>query len=234
MTLQRRCGTQAAMAAALIGLLPALAAAAPIFGTFNIAGTITVGQAGPIQTITWLNDSGPNKATIGTTGLSGSFLGLGGTEATILNLTNPPNVVGGAGFPAQVLVTFDAAPGLGSLLINFIYHGVNSPVDCGSPPAVGQVCALPGSPFDFQNTPGGGSRAGFVFAGNTPENGWQGNFTSQFDVPYQTVFANLAATGAVTNTYSATFTVSAIPEPGTILLGLSGAALLFLYRRRRA
>lgn len=224
---------KAVFAVAALCLVPTLAVAAPILGTFNISGTIIVGQAGGVQTITWQDDTGTNKATVGTTGLSGSFVGLGGTEVTIRNLTNPPNVVDAAGFPNQLFITFDANAALGGLLINFIYAGINSSAACGAPAAVGQVCALPGSPFDFQNTPGGGSRAGFVFAGVTPENQWQGNFTSQFDVPYQTVLAQLQATGSVTNTFSATFTVTAIPEPGTVLLGLSGLFLVWVARRQR-
>jgi hypothetical protein len=220
---------------AVLGLIPALAVASPILGTFNIAGTITVGQSGATQTISWLSDTGvANKATIGTTGLSGSFAGLGGTTVTIRSLTNPPQVVDGAGFADTLFITFDAAPGLGSMFLNYIYPGVNGSAACGAPAAPGQTCALAGSPFDFQNTSDGGSRAGWVFLGDTPENVWKGNFTSQFNVPYQTVFANLASSGSVTNTYSATFTVSAVPEPGTVLMSLGGAALLLIFRKRRA
>ena len=225
------------MAVAILCLLPAIAAAAPIFGTFNIAGTITVGQSGTTQTITWIDDVPPfaaNKAVVGVTGLSGSFAGLGGSEVTIRNLTNPPQVVDATGFASTAFITFDAAPALGTLFINFIAQGVNSSAACGAAPAVGQTCALPGSPFDFQNTPGGGSRAGFVFSGNTPENTWTGNFTSQFNVPFQTVFAQLATSGSVTNTYSATFTVTPIPEPTTLLLGLGGVCLLLGYSRKRS
>jgi hypothetical protein len=223
------------VAVAVMSVLPTLVVAAPIFGTFSINGTITVGTSGGVQTIGWLNDNGTvNQATVGSTGLSGSFAGLGGQTVTIRPLTNPPNVVDAAGFPAQLFITFDSAPALGSLLINFIYQGVNSSAACGAAPAVGQTCALAGSPFDFQNTPGGGSRAGFVFSGTTPESTWQGNFTSQFNVPYQTVLGQ-AATGSVTNTYSATFDVTPIPEPGTIVtMWLGGLGLLLLSRYRRA
>ncbi|HWB86065.1 MAG TPA: hypothetical protein VG675_18120 [Bryobacteraceae bacterium] len=204
--------------------------AAPILnGAFDISGTITVVDS---SSITWTLPP-PNKALIGST--SGSFAGLTGTNVTINNLTNPPAVVDGAGFPDEEFISFDADPTLPTLLINFIFQGVNPSAACGAPPAVGQLCALPNSPFDFQNTAGGGSRAGFVFSGVTSDglSHWTGNFTSQFSVPYQTIFAQLATNGSVTNTYSATFTVTSIPEPNTVLFVIGALGIFIGYRRKR-
>ena len=66
---------------------------------------------------------------------------------------------------------------------------------------------------------------------------WQGNFTSQFTAPYQSVLATLASTGSVTNTFSATFLVTqnpAVPEAGTMsLLGLGLVSLSYKLSRRR-
>jgi hypothetical protein len=204
--------------------------AAPILnGAFDISGTITVVDN---SNITWTLPP-PNKALIGS--VSGSFAGLTGTDVSIQNLSNPPAVVDGAGFPDEEFVSFDADATLPTLLINFIFAGVNSPAACGAPPAVGQVCTVPGSPFNLQNVAGGGSSASFVFRGVTSDglSNWTGNFTSQFSVPYQTVLATLASAGSVTNTYSATFTVTAIPEPNTVLFVIGALGIFIGYRRKR-
>jgi hypothetical protein len=77
-----------------------------------------------------------------------------------------------------------------------------------------------------------------VFTGVTNDGleRWQGNFTSQFTVPYQQVLNQLNTTGSVSNTFSATFTLvpTNIPEAGTMsLLGLGLVAISAKLRRRR-
>jgi len=68
---------------------------------------------------------------------------------------------------------------------------------------------------------------------------WTGVFVSQFTEPFQNVLAALAQTGSVTNTYSATITVSSattsLPEPGTIALLFAALAswAVFLDRSSR-
>jgi len=59
-------------------------------------------------------------------------------------------------------------------------------------------------------------------------------FTSQFNTPYQSVLGTLAADGSVTNTFSASFTATAIPEPVTLTLVGSGLLAIGLLRRKRA
>jgi hypothetical protein len=75
-----------------------------------------------------------------------------------------------------------------------------------------------------------------VFTGVTSDGleNWQGVFTSQFTVPYQSVLASLAANGSVTNTFSATFTLSPnVPEASSLsLLGL-GLGLVGLSAKLR-
>jgi len=196
--------------------------ASPIFGSFDFSGTITVAQTPPPPTISWTLPPQTNKALIGST--SGpSFAGLSGTDLTIDNLTNPPASVDAAGFANQNFISFDAAPLLPTLLINFIAEGVFSSASCMAAPAPGQTCTpnVPGgSPFSFINTSLNTSSATFVFSGVTSDglSTWQGVFTSQFNHNFQSVLASLATTGSVTNTYSGTITVTAIPEPNTLLL----------------
>ena len=219
--------------------------ASPITGTFNIAGSITVTPT----TITWnLADSPftPNKAVIGSPA-TGSFAGLPGSTVTISNLDltlQPVNTP----FPLTPFITFDspAASSFPTLDINFIYPGTNLSSGCtATPPAVGQMCtpiAGPGpGPFNFQNTlpnpPAGPfSTASFIFGGTTSDGleNWSGVFTSQFTVPYQAVLAQLASTGSVTNTFSATFILTPTPESGTMaLLGIGLITLSAKLRRRR-
>jgi hypothetical protein len=231
------------------GLICATSPAAPISGTFNIAGTITVTPT----SIAWtLNDVPftPERATIGP-GDTGDFTGLGGTQVVIHNLSSGAEPVGG--FPAQPFISFLAAPSLPTLNINFIFPGIYSSAACATLPAtVGQTCtppgspANPGSPFNFVNNPppaplGPQATATFVFTGVTSDGleNWQGNFTSQFTSSYQSVLAQLASTGSVSNTFSATFTLTPagnpVPEAGTMsLLGLGLVGFSMKLRRRRS
>jgi len=221
--------------------------ASPIFGTFNIAGTITV----TLNSITWqLNDSPfpPNESKIGP-GATGSFAGLDGTTVTTNDLTSATEPVGVA-FPSQPFIAFDAAPTLPTLDINFIFKGIYSAADCFALPAtVGQTCTLstPTSPFNFVNNPpaapvGPQATATFAFSGDTSDHlsFWFGNFTSQFSKPYQSVLAAFApgGSGSISNTFSATITVvpnPAVPEPGPMSLTACGLGLvLFSAALRRS
>jgi len=225
--------------AMLAGLCSVTLSASPIFGTFNIAGTITVTQ----NTITWkLNDSPfpPDKARIGP-GATGSFVGLDGTVATIDDLNRITEPVG-ATFPPQPFMAFDADPLLPTLNISFIFKGIYPTTDCTAAPAVGQTCTPgpPDSPFNFVNNPppapdGPQATATFVFTGPTSDglSRWTGNFTSQFFVPFQDVVAAFApgGSGSVTNTFSATIFVTPnaeVPEPGPGVLAACGLGLVLL------
>ncbi|HTP87462.1 MAG TPA: hypothetical protein VMH81_27795 [Bryobacteraceae bacterium] len=212
--------------------------AAPLLGTFNIAGTITV----TTSAITWMSNDPPfmlDKATIGP-GPTGSFAGLGGTVATIDNLNSATEPVG-TPFAATPFLSFDAAPALGLLDINFIFAGIYSTAQCTAAPAVGQTCTPNPpitpvtSPFNFVNNPGimgPQATATFAFGGISADgqSQWSANFTSQFGVPFQSVLAMLASTGSVSNTYSATVTVTPVPEPEIWSLFIVGAALVLVSR----
>jgi len=220
----------------LAGLCSATLSAAPIFGTFNIAGTITATG----NTITWRLNDPPfpaDQARIGP-GSTGSFTGLDGTLITIADLNRVTEPVG-APFPAQPFISFLSGPTLPGLQINNIFNGIYPNTQCTAAPAVGQVCTPtpPNSPFNFVNNQpapptGPFATATFVFSGVTSDglSSWQGNFTSQFTVPYQTLLAALAPGGAgfVTNTFSATFLVTpnAVPEPSPAILAACGLGLV--------
>jgi hypothetical protein len=245
------------LAIVLGGLMCASLPAAPIlFGSFNIAGNITVSNAGfngcPAGSlcISWTDPpaTSANKADIAGSGLTGVFSGIpgfaGNDAANITNLTSPPEIVDGPGFAPQPFMSFNAPGVTTTLLINFIAAGFYTPTQCTLlPAAVGQQCTLPGSLFNFVNNPppapaGPQATATWVLSGVTNDGNstWFGNFTSQFNVPYQTVLAQLQSTGSVTNTYSATITVvPVVPEAGTLsLLGLGLVGLSIKLRRRRS
>jgi len=132
-----------------------------------------------------------------------------------------------------------------TLLIDFIYAGVFTSAACTATPAVGQTCTPPGpgggaSPFSFTNLEGNQgvppieSEANFTFGGVTSDGGiWEGQFSADFDTPFQTVLADLAAAGSVSDTYSAEITVTAgpaatTPEPGPGVMLASGFGLILL------
>ena len=239
----------------LFGAFCGTAQAAPILsGTFNIAGNFTVSNAGfngcpaGSSCISWTDPTATsaNKADIAGSGLTGVFAGIpgfaGNDAANISNLTNPPEIVGGGGFASQPFMSFNNGGVTTTLLINFIAGGIYSNAQCGLAAAVGQSCTPTGSLFNFVNNPppapvGPQGTASWFLSGvtNDGQSTWIANFTSQFTVPYQTVLAQVSSTGSVTNSYSATITVTqtpTVPEPATLSMHGMGIVLLRARLRR--
>lgn len=239
----------------LLLLLPVVSLASPILtGTFNLAGTFSVTG---FSLVHWQSNNAPpmsNEATIGTTGLTGTFASLapGGENVAITDLNNPPEVVDSGGFPAENFVTFTTMPTWATLMIDFIPQApvLNPTNNCPSgSAAVGQSCTLAGSPFTLSNISGTptnpiGAQVGFVLDGVSSDgkSDWTANYTAQFNTPYQTLLSELFPSsgipGTVTNTFSATFTVApapAVPESSTTGYMLIGSVALFLglYLRRQ-
>src|SRR3981189_2365369 len=125
------------LAIVLGGLMCASLPAAPLLtGSFNIAGNITVSNAGfngcPAGSlcISWTDPpaTSANKADIAGSGLTGVFAtipGFAGNDmANITNLTSPPEIIDGPGFAAQPFMSFNAPGVTTTLLINFIAAGI--------------------------------------------------------------------------------------------------------------
>jgi hypothetical protein len=232
--------------------------ASPLFGSFTISGQITVSQdAGTgVGHITWKSDLAPTF-TADMFSLSASNLNNPGAvnengQNVIHDLNNPPQTVDAGGFANFDFIDFIVTAGLPSLNINFINSGpfgiCQNP---GGPAAGGQICTLPGSPFGFINSLQGGncctSSATFTFSGNTNDGGlshWTGQFSTNFNTPYQTVIAPFIAScggapcaASVTNTFAGTVTITAniVPEPATLfMIGTGLIGLAALVRRRLA
>jgi len=215
------------------------ALASPLSGTFNLTGTITVTPT----VIDWNSDVSPFLAQMFSLSAgTGSFSGEDG-QNTVTDLAIASEPIG-VTFASAPFISFDVVPGLPSLMIDFIYPGTGTAAGCAlAPPAVGQTCtpANPpnGSPFTFvNNNPPAAiqSEAEWVFTGLTSDGAsdWKGDFTAQFNEPYQTVLANYASSGSLTAAFSGTVTVTVIPEPASfVMLGLGLGALLATRRYKR-
>jgi hypothetical protein len=196
----------------------------------------------------------PQTGNFTTTGASASFAPYttqGGYEQSLSQATTPlnqtfllsnflifSNTVGNPVLPPDI-----------ALDLRFIFLGVNPNtgfVNGGCPtfvPNTAQPCtpAFAGlvtaanpnglSAFNLQNTQTG-STASFSVMGTSRRistgevSNFTGVFSAQFTSPYQSLLATLGSGGTVTNSYSATFTSTVIPEPETTVLVLGGLLLV--------
>ncbi len=198
-------------------------------GTFSIAGTIFVTGPGGVTTpagtcpvgfsCIFFQDTGSpaqnGKIDVSPLGLpSGDIpLGIAGNDAgNMFSLVNPPDTP--PSFPAVNLISFNNAGISTVLMINSFPLGINSPAGCAAtPPAAGQTCTIPGSPFKLQKLTATTNTATYRMAGitNDSRSTWTGIFASQFNtIPYQTVLAQLGTNGFVSNTFNGQITLVAL------------------------
>lgn len=217
-----------ALSVCLLALMSLSAHAAPLTGTLDISGAVSVGAT----TISWLNLPGGGQFTVdpSSTGSFAAFIGDNG-NAKNLDVTVQP-----VGTPFM-LPAFLTLPGI-TFNLTFIDPGVFSSAACFAPPAPGQTCTPPlpppMSPFNLTNTATGStvslSVRGTVQATGGPVQNFTGVYTTQFvGTPYQSLLAAISGGGTVDASYSANFTAEiapAIPEPGTVFLMLGGLLLV--------
>ncbi len=224
----------------LFGCFLQCASATPISGTFIMSGTFNVTGTGAssFSTITWNSDLAPSF-TASMFSLTASAIGTDENgQNGIATLNNPPAVVGGTGFTATPFITFLAVSGLPALDINFINAGTGGTAGCSAPAAVNETCTFAGSMFTFTDDPGNTSEASFVLSGVTSDglSTWNGVFTSQFNVTYQTLLTGSGPTQTLSNSYSGTVTLAALtatPEPATWLLAALGLSVVVALRKHR-
>ncbi len=207
--------------------------AAPIIGTFDIAGSVTVSGTSL--------DFGSNGAADGLffiTGGTGYFSGYSAGLANagdLRDLSVPPGVVNVTHF-----VDFLLGPRSGFFIdMTFLTPGGGPACPPGAP--VGASCTVAGSPLLITRSGANNTTVTMSFSGiatNGPDSGFaSGVFTAQFlgQTPEQ-LLAVIAAGGTVTTSYSATLGVSATPEPASVATSVMGLGLMGfgLWRRRRA
>jgi hypothetical protein len=143
-------------------------------------------------------------------------------------LTVTPSILNGT-LPA---ITFD---------LTFLPLGVFSSADCSAVAAAGQTCTPVGSDLNLENTQTGFTASFDVMGITHFLDGSMGAFTGTFTSTvngenYQQALATILSGGTVTETYTASFTLSTIPEPSYLAgfagLGLAVSAIAF-YRKRR-
>lgn len=236
--------------------VPALLSASPILGTLAMSpvmGTFDIGGSTATQSLLNLSFNcapgitgapcpppAPANGNFNVPAATGDFAAAdAGYIRSLVAL--PVNQL----FLLPDFITFPALPDI-ALDLTFLFPGVSGQADCSAAPAPGQTCtpAFPAlvnpsnpsglSPYNLQNIPGGFT-ASFAMAGiarriSTGEtSNFQGNLTTQFvgSLPnYQTALGIIASGGTITNAYSATFSASAVPEPGTVSLAIGSLLLL--------
>jgi hypothetical protein len=221
------------------------ASALPVNGTEQLGGTFTIGPnflnfcvpASPGANC----PAAPGGWNVPATGLGDlSTYNGGGIETNLSSGAEPVGTLlatpvlfltftGGSGNPAVPDIEF---------FITEVFAGVGTG-NCVTGGA-GSTCTPAGSPVTFLNTTGSTSSAtisaiGFARRISTGEDSPLNMvFTSQFTTNYETVEFQESQQGFVTNTYSATFTASSIPEPSTMqMMGAGIGLVLFAVARRR-
>ena len=205
----------------LVLILSVSAQAVPITGTLNIMGEVQIDATH----FDWLPlGGGDGSFNIGSSS-TGSFTGLGGTLGSAIDLDSALQPVG-LPFLLKFYLRLIAEPNM-TFDLNFIYPGATS------------------GALTLTDTPTGATIAWGVQTiatrGSTGESScYTGSYSSQINaLTSSQVLATLAGGGAITTTYSASFSPSScqvVPLPGTAPLVLTGLAVLFwpLVRRRQA
>lgn len=218
--------TLAGLAALPAFFLTNMAYATPVTGIANIAGNVTV-------TSTTINFA-PTFTTTSGAMETGSFAGL--TGGTIQSLSGGPTT-GNVSVPGFVNFTTGVAAPI-TFDLTYIAPGVGTLANCSSS-ALGAECTPAGSPFTLFQLSSNTVIASLQFNGNS-YTGSAASGTSPTSSIFSTqtvlggtipqVLAQLNSPGGITGiTYSASFTVAAVPEPGSLLvmgIGLIGVGLI--------
>jgi hypothetical protein len=216
------------------------ALAAPV-GTLNIANCSGGGVTVTATTITWLPAGTlPGTGCIDTgAGTSVAYSGgtlLPGVIGNILDLTFSPG-------SKDMFMTFPAPPlpppGLDFVLTSVGPGDPNTNCNLVASPGSPQTCSVfTGSPFILSFVSPTRTAISLAVGGTVADaNGtssWIGVFTTQLDKSGSTIQSDINGGGSETTTHSASFILTAVPEPGTVSILGTGLLLvgLAVFRRR--
>jgi len=239
--------------ATLCGIASPALFAAPIgTGTVNLSGSVGVSASA----VDFFGNPGSGCSTPGV-GIDGCFavnvplagafsvgltpLTVGGT---IQDLVNPPTPISGPVFVSQFIafnngVFFDlthiAPGGAGACDMSQVNNGNYS-----CTPVIGSAI----SPFTLTNSPDGTNASVFFNVKVDAYTGTPGTGTTPYGGGFTTqatgkniagILADINAGGTVNAAYSANFSGTDIPEPGTVaLMGIGLGAILFSRMRRKS
>jgi hypothetical protein len=204
-------------------------------GTLNIANCSGGGVTVSSTAITW-SPAGtlPGTGCVDTgAGTNVAFTGgplLPGVAGNIKNL-----VTGGPS-PVDQFMTFPAVSPLLDFMLVALGPGVANTNCTGL--AMGGTCSVSaGSPFVLTNLGNNvtaiGLHANGTVSDATGSSNWFGAFTTQLNLDAATIQTEINRGDSIASTHSAQFTVSSVPEPGTLSMLMLGAGLLGVGLKRR-
>lgn len=218
--------------------------AAAVWGDFTIAGAEDVRVGGDyvdfgVVPDVWGTPIGDIDFITGT----GTFDGIQGTEGTILDLIALPV---DTDISVEDFIEIDDPQWSGlDFTLTRLDSGVGTIPPCAPPPASGDLCTPPGSPFSLLNTSPTSFSVSLRLSGYVTnelgEVSWfTGDFTSQkTDMSLEDALAAIEDenVGYVQSSWSAdfAFTPQQVPEPASMLLmslSLTGMAMAIRRRRR--